>query len=59
MFMNCHKCEGKGYIKKNFREKKRHMICLNCWETHNSIFRGKIWIEDTRNPITPPNSPRF
>ena len=59
MFMNCHKCGGKGYIKKNFREKKRNMICLNCWDTHNSIFRGKIWIEDTRVPITPPNSPKF
>lgn len=58
MFLKCFDCQGLGFNEKIIRNKKRYFPCLNCWETHNSIFRGKVWIDDTINPVSPPNSPR-
>ena len=50
-----HKCNGKGYIKKE--------ECLICKyyiieEREDLVMRGQIYISDNAEPITPTSSPR-
>ena len=51
----CHKCNGTGYINKN--------ECLICKYyivegREDLILRGKIYISDNAEPISPVSSPR-
>jgi len=59
MYVACHKCRGEGFVLRNDkRNDKRRVLCITCWPTFNSILKGKIWVDDLNDPLTPPSSPR-
>jgi hypothetical protein len=54
---------GEGFILRNWEgnrkeENIRKVLCVSCWSTFNSILRGKIWVNDLNDPLTPPSSPK-
>ena len=63
MYVTCHKCLGEGFVLRNdtrYKEEKRirRILCITCWSTFNSILKGKIWVNDLNDPLTPPSSPK-
>jgi hypothetical protein len=63
MYVTCHKCNGEGFILRNiggYRKEGniRKVLCISCWSTFNSILKGKIWVNDLNDPLTPPSSPK-
>lgn len=54
-WITCHKCNGDGYINNN--------ECLICKyyivdDREDLILRGKIYISDNAEPVSPISSPR-
>jgi|MEHZ01.1.fsa_nt_MEHZ010150077.1_1 hypothetical protein len=57
MWVNCHQCQGNGYLRITCIN---YVTIINCWLCHkdNSYLRGQIWVEDNYEPVSQPNSPR-
>ena len=56
MWVNCHKCNGYGFLIDN---KKNEIPCFLC--NHNNLtyvyLVGQIWVEDDYEPIEKPEEP--
>lgn len=56
MWVNCHKCNGYGFLIDN---KKNEIPCILC--NHNNLtyvyLVGQIWVEDDYEPIEKPEEP--
>ena len=66
MWVKCHECRGTGYnrhiIIDEFNDDNKENFCKLCnhlfdniWE---NMFSGFIHVNDKKNPMTPPSSPR-
>ena len=57
MCVNCHLCQGNGYLRITCIN---YVTIINCWMCYieNDYLRGQIWVEDNYDPVSPPNSPR-
>ena len=58
MWVNCHNCNGYGYI--NYKnDKKNDNPCVVCnYNNQTYIYLiGQIWVDDDYEPIEEPNDP--
>ena len=57
MWVNCHLCQGNGYLRITCINYVTIINCRMCY-IENDYLRGQIWVEDNYDPVSPPNSPR-
>jgi hypothetical protein len=58
MWVNCHNCNGYGYINCN-NDKKNDIPCVVCnYNNQTYVYLiGQIWVDDDYEPIEEPDNP--
>lgn len=60
MWVNCHICQGNGFVFSCNSNDTTKYNCIHCYRPYGitNYLRGQVWVIDNYDPVSPPSSPR-